>query len=57
MSDFWLFNIVSSAYTMYYKMRCVAIMDGELGENDTITGIANLPDEVQAILIRWILHS
>jgi hypothetical protein len=36
----------------YLKLRCYSFED-----NETITGIANLPDEVQATLISWILHS
>jgi hypothetical protein len=36
----------------YLKLPCYSF-----GENETIPGIANLPDEVQAILFRWILHS
>jgi hypothetical protein len=54
---------------MYYQTQCVAIENGEpkivigylklprysSGETKTTIGIANLPAEVQEILIRWIL--
>jgi hypothetical protein len=33
------------------------LSDDSSGETQTTTRIANLPDEVQAILISWSLHS